>query len=228
MRLTLALTFSLALTLVAVAQPDKNPTADEKKAIDLVVKAGGKAEVDPRLPAAARVSVKLDAATDATLANLKKVAQIGALDVFDATRCTDAGFGHLKALPGLRKLSLGKSAVGGLSAKALGECKELRYLYLAGSGLTDTELTGLKGLTLLEWLDISDNPQVTDAGVTTVKGLERLQSLNLSKTALTDKGLAALKPLDGLRNLSVVGTKVTSDAAEKFADEMPNLRVVRR
>lgn len=228
MRVTVSLTFVLGLTLAVSAQPDKNPTADEKKAIDLVVKAGGKAEVDPRLPAAARVSVKLDAATDATLANLKKVTQIGALDIFDATRCTDAGYGHLKALPGLRKLSLGKSVIGGLSATALGGCKELRYLYLAGSGLSDAELTGLKGLTLLDWLDISDNPQVTDAGMTTVKGLERLQTLNLSKTAITDKGLAALKPLDGLRNLSVVGTKVTSDAAEKFADEMPNLRVVRR
>lgn len=229
MRLTFALAFNFAVALIAAAQPaDKNPTADEKKAIDLVVKAGGKAEIDPRLPAAARVSVKFDAATDAALFNLKKVSQIGALDVFDATRCTDAGFGHLKALPGLRKLSLGKSAVGALSAKALGECKELRYLYLAGSGLTDAELVGLKGLTLLEWLDISDNPQVTDAGLATVKGLERLQTLNLSKTSITDKGLATLKPLDGLRNLSVVGTKVTSDAAEKFADEMPNLRVVRR
>jgi hypothetical protein len=62
----------------------------------------------------------------------------------------------------------------------------------------------------------------------TVKTLERLQALYLGKTSITDKGLMELKTLDGLRVLSVVSTKVTGEAAEKFADEMPNLRQVRR
>lgn len=229
MRFTVAIPFVFGLTFAASAQPASTaPTADEKKAIDLVTKAGGKAAIDPKLPADARVSAKFEAATDATLANLKKVSQIGALDVFDATRCSDAGYAALKGLPHLRKLTLGKSVIGSPSANAIGGCKELRSLYLAGSGLTDAELAGLKGLTLLESLDISDNPQITDVGMTTVKGLERLQALYLGKTAITDKGLAALKSLDGLRALNVVGTKVTGDAAEKFADEMPNLRAVRR
>jgi hypothetical protein len=228
-RLTLVSTFLLALTAAAVAQPaDKTPTADEKKAIDLIVKAGGKAEIDPKLSSDARVSAKFEAANDTTLGNLKKIAQIGALDVFDATRCTDAGFAQLKSLPHLRKLSLGKSFMGSASTAAIAQCSELRVLYLAGSGLSDAELAALKKLTFLESLDISENPQVTDAGMATVKSLERLQVLNLSKTALTDKGLMELKPLDGLRSLQVVGTKVTAGAAEKFADEMPNLRVVRR
>jgi hypothetical protein len=228
-RVTLVATFLFGVTAAVVAQPaDKTPTADEKKAIDLVVKSGGKAEIDPKLPADARVSVKFEAATDATLANLKKVTQIGALDVFNATKCTDAGFAQLKQLPNLRKLSLGKSVMGEASTAAIAQCKELRVLYLAGSGLSDVELAALKKLTLLESLDISDNPQVTDAGMATVKSLERLQVLNLSKTALTDRGLMELKPLDGLRSLQAVGTKVTAGAAEKFADEMPNLRIVRR
>jgi hypothetical protein len=62
----------------------------------------------------------------------------------------------------------------------------------------------------------------------TVKTLERLQALYLGKTGITDKSLPELKGLDGLKQLNVVGTKVTGDAAEKFADEMPNLRGVRR
>jgi hypothetical protein len=145
-----------------------------------------------------------------------------------SARWTDAGLAQLKSLPHLRKLSLGKSVMGSASTAAIGQCSELRVLYLAGSGLSDTELAALKKLTFLESLDISDNPQVTDAGMATVKSLERLQVLNLSKTALTDKGLMELRPLDGLRSLHVVGTKVTAGAAEKFADEMPNLRQVRR
>ena len=96
------------------------------------------------------------------LASLKKAPQIGALDVFDATRCTEAGFAALKQLPHLRKLTLGKSVMSGPSTTAIAQCKELRVLYLAGSGLSDSELATLKKLTFLESLDISDNPQVTD------------------------------------------------------------------
>jgi hypothetical protein len=48
----------------------------------------------------------------------------------------------------------------------------------------------------------------------------------LSETSITDKGLAELKVLDGLRTLSVRGSKVTQEAAEKFPDDMPNLRKV--
>jgi Leucine-rich repeat (LRR) protein len=224
-RFTLCGMFARGLTALAAAQP---PTDDEKKAIDLVARAGGKATLDPKLPAAARVSAKFEAATDATLAGLKKAPHVGAVDVFDATRCTDKGFAALKELPNLRKLTLGKSFVSAAGAGAIGQCRELRFLYLAGSGLTDTELTGLKTLTLLESLDISDNPRVTDKGMETLKALERLQVLYLGKTGLTDRGLMELKSLDGLRSLNVVGTKVTGDAAEKFADEMPNLRAVRR
>ena len=61
-----------------------------------------------------------------------------------------------------------------------------------------------------------------------VKTLERLEGLHLNRTGITDKGLTELKGLEGLRALSVGGTKVTALAADKFPDEMPNLRVVRR
>src|SRR5262245_13511780 len=171
--------FFLSVVLVsglissAFAQPaNKTPTEDEKKAIDLVVKAGGKAEIDTTLPDSARVSAKFESITDAGLANLKKAPQIGALDVFDATRCTDKGFVTLKELPHLRRLILGKSEMTPAHVKAIGQCVELRRLYLAGSGLSDTELASLKSLTHLMWLDISDNPQITDRGMATVKSLE--------------------------------------------------------
>jgi hypothetical protein len=226
-----ALTSTLALGLTAVflaAGAGQDKPDDEKKAIDLVTKAGGKAAVDPKLPAGGRVSAKFESATNNVLVNLKKAPAIGALDVFDATHCTEKGFAALKDLPNLRKLTLGKSALSAGSVGAIGECKELRVLYLPGSGLTDAELAGLKGLTRLEALDLSDNPQVTDKGMATVKGFERLQYLALGKTGITDKGVTELKGLDGLRTLHVGGTKVTGEAADKFADEMPNLRAVRR
>ena len=64
MRFSLARIFALGKTALALillsagaAQPagppsaNNTPTSDEKKAIDLVATSGGKAEIDPRLPA---------------------------------------------------------------------------------------------------------------------------------------------------------------------------------
>lgn len=228
MRFSLAATFALGLTAIALAQPaSKTPTDDEKKAIDLVVKAGGKAEIDPRLSPAARVSAKFESATDGVLTGVKKGTHIGAIDIFDATRCTDKGFAALKDLPNLRKLTLSKSEMTPARVTAISQLKELRVLYLRDCGLNDAELALLKKLTYLEVLDLSENP-ITDKGMASVKGIERLQILHLTKTNITDKGLMELKPLDALHALYVGGTKVTGEAAEKFADEMPNLRQVRR
>ncbi len=218
----------IGLASALPAQPKPAPTDDEKKAIDVVVKAGGKAEIDPKLSPEARVAAKFEFAADATLASLKKAPQVGSVDVFDATRCTDKGLLALKELPHLRRLVLSKSEMTAGRVGAIGQLTELRDLRVPGSGLSDDELAALKPLALLESLDLSDNPQVTDKGMGSVKALERLRALYLSKTGITDKGLAELKGLDGLRTLYVSGTKVTADGAEKFADEMPNLRAVRR
>ncbi len=228
MRFTLTSLLALGLTSVALAQPATlEPTDDEQKVIDLIKKLDGKAEIDPRLPAAARVSAKFESATDAALMSLKKSPQVGSVDVYDATRCTEKGLVALKELPNLRRLILSKSEMTAARVNAIGQCRELRDVRLPGSGLSDVEVAGLKKLTLLESLDVSDNPQFTDKGLAAIKTLDRLRALYLAKTGITDKGLIELKGLEGLRTLYVGSTKVTPNAADKFADEMPNLRVVR-
>src|SRR5262249_43342033 len=154
LRFTLAVTFACALTAIAAAQPlNKTPTDDEKKAIELVKQSNGKAEIDSKLPAAGRVVAKFDSATDLTFSGLKKAQPIGRLEVLDATRCTDAGFKALKDLPNLRKLSFGKSEMSLPRTTSLAQLKELRFLNLRESGLTDAELAPLKKLALLETLD---------------------------------------------------------------------------
>jgi len=226
MRFALTAVFGLVLA-VRVAADDK-PSADEQKTIDVVEKAGGKATIDTNLAAEARVAAKFDAITDATLLALKKLPQVGAIEAFDASRCTIKGFAGLMDLPHLHTLVLGKSALTPAAANAIGQCKELRHLGLVEAGLNDAGLASLKNLSLLHYLSLSGNPKITDKGMQTVKGFERLQVLYLSNTSIGDMGLAELKVLDGLRTLNVGNTKVTAEAADKFADDMPNLRTVRR
>jgi hypothetical protein len=225
MRFALLCLVAFAITATA-GQPTPKPSPSEQDAIAAVRALGGKAETDPRLSAEARVFAKFENATDATLAGLKKLPLVGAVEVFDASKCTDKGFAALKTLPHLHKLVVEKADLTPRTLAAIGACKDLRHLGLVNCGVSDNELAGLKDLTRLEHLALSDNPRITDRGMATVKGFDRLRVLYLSKTAITDKGLAELKVLDGLRTLSVKGTRVTPDAAEKFPEDMPNLRKV--
>lgn len=219
--------FTLLISTLTVIAAD-TPSGEEKTAIDYVARAGGNAKLDERLAAEARVLAKFDTVSDTILSGLKKYPHIGGVEALDATPCTKKGFIALKDLPNLQKLVLGKANLSPEGIAAIGQCKELRHLVLVGSNLNDTQLESLKKLTLLDHLSLSENPKITDKGMQTVKGFDRLKVLYLGKTSITDEGLMELKGLDGLRLLAVGGTKITQEAAEKFADEMPNLRAVRR
>src|SRR6476619_6224612 len=101
---------ALAALLVSssLVRADDAPTPDERKAIDVVVRIGGKTEIDPKLAREARV--------------------VARVEMLDASRCTEKGFAALKELPNLRKLVLGKSNLKLASANAIGQCLELRHL----------------------------------------------------------------------------------------------------
>jgi hypothetical protein len=214
---------ALGLTRAA----DDAPTPVEQKAIDALTRLGGTASVNPNLHQDARVAVRFKELTDATLAALKKHPQVGAVETFDSTKCTDKGLAALADLPHLRQLKLGQNAATDKTLAVIAECKQLRLLYVGQARITDAGLEKLKPLTRLEALDVSGSTKVTDAGMAHVKTLERLEVLGLANTAITDKGLYELAPLEGLRSLDVRNTKVTADAALKFPDMMPNLRAVR-
>ena len=218
----------LLLAMAGTLRAADAPTDDEKKSIDALVKLGGKASLDTGLHADARIAVTFTEVTDATLAAIKKHPHVGALTALDAKKCSEKGYAGLKELPHLRRLVLSSSVQTTKTVALLAECAELRSLAVPAGGLTDAELVAVKTLKHLEMLDVSDNAAVTDKAMATVKELERLEILYVSNTAVSDRGLFELKPLDGLRTVYATNTKVTADGARTFADEMPNLRQVRR
>ena len=229
MRFTFAIILGLSLASALMIQAaDDTPNDSEKKAIAALKFLKAKTTIDTTLHSEARVAIKLDTANDVVLVALAKHPEIGSIQALDGTLCTAKGFTSLHGLPHLRRFVLNKSGVTDKELNAIVGCKELRELVIPESTVTDAGLSDLPKLTRLEALDLSDAVKITDKGMAVIKTLDRLETLHLNKTSITDKGLLELKSLEGLRALSVGGTKVTQAAAEKFPDEMPNLRVVRR
>ena len=105
---TLPLALLLLIPVAPLGAAPPPPDAAEERAIALAVELGGTAKVDDKLDEMARVAVKLPAAGDVALRRLCKMPSVGAVEIFDATKCTEAGFASLKELPDLQSLVLGK------------------------------------------------------------------------------------------------------------------------
>jgi len=67
--------------------------------------------------------------------------------------------------------------------------------------------------------------RVTDAGLEHLKGLTQLQWLNLTGTRVTDAGLKHLKGLGQLRLLDLENTQVTDAGGKKLQKALPNCQI---
>jgi YHS domain-containing protein/uncharacterized membrane protein len=93
----------------------------------------------------------------------------------------------------------------------------LRWLDLAGTGVTDAALTQVGAMRHLTRLHLQ-HTAITDTGIAHLAGLSELESLNLYSTSVTDAALETLKRLPKLRQLYLWQTKVTPEAAKAFAE----------
>jgi WD40 repeat protein len=89
---------------------------------------------------------------------------------------------------------------------------------------SDLQLGGLKGLTRLDSLNLSEL-RVTDAELENLEGLTALQSLDLSETPVTDAGLKHLKGLTTLQSLDLSGTRVTNAGLRKLRKALPHCSI---
>ncbi len=124
--------------------------------------------------------------TDAGLAWLQGLSQLGRLILDTQPDISDAGLDHLQGL------------------------KQLYQINLNGTGVTDAGLAKLKELDKLFWLGLR-RTRVTDAGLVHLQGLPRLTEVFLADTAVSDAGVATLAALP-LESLDLDRTPIT-DAA---------------
>ena len=137
---------------------------------------------------------------------------------------TDAGLADLASRPSLVLLDVQNSAK--LTAKAaasVGRMKNLTWLQLSGSGVTDDWLAALKGLTEPRYLGLGGNAELTDAGLAHLSGMTKLRRLLLSGTKVTGSGLAALA---GAKELAHIDLTQTTDAGLRAVAKLGKLHAL--
>lgn len=113
-------------------------------------------------------------------------------------------------IPGLTLVGVSADSV----LKQVAGLAELRSLELMGdSGITDTGLEYIGGMTGLQALALSFRP-ITDAGLEHLKGMTGLVALHLTGTRVTDAGLEHLKDCTQLQILGLQGTQITDSGLE--------------
>ena len=104
----------------------------------------------------------------------------------------------------------------------LKELPQLRSLKLFYE--TDGGLSLLKHMDKLETLELPGN-SITDAGLVHLKGVTGLQELNLNMTKITDAGLVHLKDLTKLKRLRLHLTDVTGAGVADLQKALPNCKI---
>lgn len=87
--------------------------------------------------------------------------------------------------------------------------------------LTDDDLWILKGLTRLEYLDLSLTG-VTDSALSQIKEFKQMEELNLYGTKITDAGLEHLKEMEQLKFVVLRWTRTTEEGRDKLMEALPD------
>jgi hypothetical protein len=141
--------------------------------------------------------------TDAGLAHLAGLTALEELTLSDSA-ITGTGLTALRPLRKLKYLDMRswqpgpRSAFGDDGCRLLAEVfPELRTLNLCETEITDVGLASIASLSNLRSLDVSDNPALTDAGLTPFEHHKTLETINAQKTKISkpalDEFMATLK-----------------------------------
>ena len=104
----------------------------------------------------------------------------------------------------------------------IAEVKSLKRLDLSLTYISDRGIERLKGLDRLEELNLFAAEFITDAATAFLRGHRQLKTLNLRGTDVTDTSLAYLAELTNLRSLDISFTQITDVGLEHLAS-LPQL-----
>jgi hypothetical protein len=159
--------------------------------------------------------------------NIGAIANLKVL-YFNEVDVSDRNLSDLRNLTGLTKLTLdnNQSKITDAGLVHLRGMTRLEWLDLTGCKITGRGLASLKNMTQLKRLCLGWT-QVDNPGLEVIAGFPKLECLELHQTKITDVGLVHLRGLKNLRSLSSIGTAVTPQALDELKTAIPTLSEVR-
>ncbi len=114
----------------------------------------------------------------------------------------------------------------GVTDKTIGrfrELKELRFLCVPGTRITDAAMADIGMMPALQELYLGGQP-ISDRGLQQLGNLRQLNSLGLPGTKVTVKGLLDFPLLPNLEELHLNGLPITDDDLKQLQPRLPRLR----
>lgn len=154
--------------------------------------------------------------TDKALAQLLSLKELESIDLFGTT--VDGSFlKSFAGLPKLRAISMNSNTPRLANFKYLSAFPHLEAVSFSRNSLTDEAVKQIAACKKLQYLDISNNPGLSDAIVPTIARMTNLKLLDISCTAVSVKGFRGLTALKLARIESSQGSsshgKVVSGAS---------------
>jgi len=118
----------------------------------------------------------------------------------------------LARCPSVRELVVPKMADVGETLARVTKIEHVLSLDMRRIDAGDHDVFALAGMKNLEFLDLSRNPKVTDAGIAALAGLENLRYLNLEKTGVTGTGFKDRADMVSLYQLTLNDCPVTDES----------------
>ncbi|TWT92338.1 protein kinase domain-containing protein [Stieleria varia] len=135
---------------------------------------------------------------------------------------TDDDCKKLAQLTGIKALQLGRNPLSDLALEHLAGLERLQWLYLGQTAITDAGVIHLlPHRDTLETIDIQSTA-ITDQGVATLIGFEKLRELFLADNAISDRSLDGLSRFPSLKRLDLSGTEISDDGLPQLS-ELPSL-----
>ena len=194
----------------------------EEEAVNALAKLGVPMHRDPSSGVVRWIEAKKGELTDEAMAHLPALPKLEWLEI-GGGKVSAAGAANLKGCPELKRLYIYDINLSGDKLEWLSSLTKLEALSLQRTGINATIMANIKAPGLVV-LNLSGNP-VGDDVLDAAARIKELEVLSLADTKVTGPGLEKLRGMRRLNELNLMRCNVQDQDIEVFMS-MPNLRIV--
>lgn len=135
---------------------------------------------------------------------------------------------YLNQFPNLKSATFTSTNLNDEGLAHVSNCRGIENLNLQDTEITNDGLKYLQNLTLLKYLRLKENSQLTDDCIPHLIELDYLQNLQIQETSITENGLKKLTVLQRLDMLviDVYNNNYTFDGLLQISRELPDCEIL--